>query len=81
MLQLFAGKKIQLDVNTFAQYDAEQCGHITRESFKTILEGYDIEATDSQINDITETLDVLSTGFINYYELLALYYSMDSSAY
>lgn len=78
MLQLFAAKKIHLDVNTFAQYDEEQCGHITRESFKTILESFDIEATDAQINDIIEILDVLSTGFLNYYELLALYYSMET---
>ncbi len=81
MLQTLASKKVQLDVGTFAQYDAEQCGHITRESFKSVLDSLDIEATDGQINDITETLDVLSTGFINYYELLALYYSMDSASY
>ena len=75
---MLASKKAHLDITTFEPYDEEQSGHITRESFKTILESFDIEATDDQIQDIIETLDILSTGFLNYYELLALYFSLNT---
>ena len=80
-MKLLASKKTQLDIATFAPYDAEQSGHITRESFKTVLDSFDIEATDEQLQETIETLDVLSTGFLNYYELLALYYSLGSYEY
>ena len=78
MLQLLADKRVQIDVSIFEPYDEEQSAHISPEAFKTILETFDIEASDEQIQDIVETLDILSTGSLNYYELLALYFSLNT---